>query len=294
MNQPLEMEQGEQPSRDYRRITRAIAFLNERQPAQPSLDAVADAAGLSPFHFQRLFRRWAGVSPKQYLQYLTVEHAKALLGASESVLGASYGTGLSGPGRLHDHFVAVNAVTPGEYRTGGAGLTLRWGVGDTPYGAALIALSPRGICALSFVDGASDEALTQLHAAWPNATVKHDAAAIDAARRRIIEATAGNGQVLVHLSGTNFQVSVWQALLTIPEGQLATYGGLAQAIDRPGSSRAVGQAVGRNAIAWLIPCHRVIRASGALGGYRWDRVRKQAMLARESARETSRQTRASA
>jgi AraC family transcriptional regulator of adaptative response/methylated-DNA-[protein]-cysteine methyltransferase len=288
MKQPTKMEQQGQPSRDYTRIAQAIAFLNEYQRSQPGLEDVAEAAGLSPFHFQRLFRRWAGVSPKQYLQYLTVEHAKTLLSASENVLEASYATGLSGPGRLHDHFVAVNAVTPGEYRTGGAGLTLRWGITDTPYGTALIALSPRGICALSFADGATDETLAELCAAWPNATLKHDMGAAATTGRRIREAWDGNGQILVHLSGTNFQISVWQALLNIPEGQVATYGGLAEAIGRPAASRAVGQAVGRNAIAWLIPCHRVIRSSGAIGGYRWDRVRKQAMLARESARQAAR------
>lgn len=283
MNQAMD-----QPSRDYTRIARAIAFLNENQQSQPGLEEVANAAGLSPFHFQRLFRRWAGVSPKQYLQYLTVEHAKTLLSASESVLETSYGTGLSGPGRLHDHFVAVNAVTPGEYRTGGAGLTLRWGVTDTPYGPALIALSPRGVCALSFLDGATDETLAELRAAWPGATLRHDTGAADAAGRQIREARNGNGQILVHLSGTSFQISVWQALLNIPEGQVATYQSIAEAIDRPTASRAVGQAVGGNAIAWLIPCHRVIRSSGTIGGYRWDRVRKQAMLARESAREAAR------
>ena len=158
-------------------------------------------------------------------------------------------------------------------------------IGSKLASPGLIALSPRGICALYFLDGAGDQAVAELGEAWPNATLRHDTAAADAAGRQIIQATAGNGQVLVHLSGTNFQVSVWQALLNIPEGQVATYGGLAQSIGRPNASRAVGQAVGRNAIAWLIPCHRVIRSSGAIGGYRWDRVRKQAMLAREWARE---------
>lgn len=269
---------------DYARVAQAIRYLNDNQTDQPGLEEVARATGLSPFHFQRLFRRWAGVSPKQYLQFLTVEHAKSLLAASGNVLDASFDAGLSGPGRLHDHFVTISAITPGEYRTGGAGLTLRWGVADTPYGPALLALTARGLCALFFLDDpadGADAALEDLTGAWPEAVLKRDDRAAEAAARQIRQAWNGQGQIPLHLSGTNFQIQVWQALLSIPEGQVTTYGGLAQAIGRPGAARAVGQAVGRNPVAWLIPCHRVIQASGALGGYRWDAVRKQAMLARE-------------
>lgn len=267
---------------EYERIERAIRYLESHASEQPGLDEVAAAAGLSPFHFQRLFRRWAGVSPKRFLQLLTVEHAKHLLAGSASVLDAAFEAGLSGPGRLHDHFVTLEAVSPGEYKHGGAGLEIRHGVHPSPFGLALVGETDRGVCALAFVDrGGEPAALDWLRSSWPEARLAADPAATRATVRRIFER---RGPTPLLVSGTNFQVQVWRALLAIPPGRVCSYGRLARAVGRPGAARAVGAAVGANRISYLIPCHRVIRAVGALGGYRWGTRRKRAMLAWESAR----------
>ncbi|MDX1606565.1 MAG: methylated-DNA--[protein]-cysteine S-methyltransferase [Candidatus Competibacterales bacterium] len=275
---------------DYARIARAIRFLEQHRARQPTLAELAAALDLSPFHCQRLFRRWAGVSPKRFLQCLTVAHAKRLLHASRSVLDASLDSGLSGPGRLHDHFVALEAVTPGEYRSGGRGLTIAYGHHEGPFGQVLVAVTERGVCGLSFCDEDSSVALAELRRQWPAAELVHAPETTAATAARLFEQAGPDDRPLSLLvRGSNFQVSVWRALLRIPPGTVRTYGDLADAVGRPGAARAVGQAVGANPVAWLIPCHRVIRASGAVDGYRWGTVRKKAMLARETARAVTRE-----
>lgn len=271
---------------DYERVERAIEYLGERFTTQPDLEEVAAQVGLSKYHFHRLFRRWAGVSPKQLLQYLTVDHAKALLAASESVLEAAYASGLSGPSRLHDQFIAVEAVTPGEFKAGGAGLTLRYGFHPTPFGEALLALSERGLCALQFAgESGRSEALAELAARWPEARRVEDPEATAPVAERIFNPARRGGEPLrLLLRGTNLQLKVWEALLRIPEGRATTYGDVAAAVGRPRAVRAVASAVGRNPVAYVIPCHRVLRKVGGFGEYRWGAPRKRAILAWEAAR----------
>lgn len=269
---------------DYQRIVHAIQFLEQRRERQPTLEALAAELNLSPFHCQRLFQRWAGISPKRFLQILTVEHAKRLLRQSRSVLEVSLASGLSGPGRLYDHFITLEAITPGEYKLGGAGLGIRYGVHDSPFGPVFLATTPRGVCALSFLTGQSlEQEIEALAGHWPRATLEPDSAATGAVARRLFEpAAGGSGQPLrLLVRGSNFQVNVWKALLRIPPGAVCSYGQLAHALDRPQAARAVGQAVAANPIAYLIPCHRVIRASGLIDGYRWGTLRKKALLAWE-------------
>jgi len=263
---------------DYARIAEAIHFIDRNTQSQPGLDAVANHLGLSAFHAQRLFKRWAGVSPKRLLQCLTLEHAKQLLLESTSVLDTAFEVGLSGGSRLHDHFVSLEAVSPGEYQRRGAGLTIRYGFGPSPFGEALIGRTERGVCALSFPEE-RDSGLGWLRDQWPGADLRFDGAAAREATREIFE----NGErVPLFARGTNFQVKVWRALLAIPAGEVTTYGRIAGAIGRPRASRAVGSAVGANRVAFLIPCHRVLRELGLTGGYRWGTERKRAMLAWES------------
>lgn len=266
---------------DYQRIAGAIRFIRERADAQPSLEEVAEQLQLSPYHFQRLFKRWAGVSPKRFLQHLTAQHARNLLRQSRTVLETSFEVGLSGPGRLHDLLIAVEAATPGEIRSGGAELEIRYGLHPTPFGDCLLAITTRGICRLEFVDGNGDAALGRLQAAWPEACIARDQPATGIYIRQIFGPAAGPGQLTLLLRGTNFQLQVWQALLRIPEGAVTSYGDLAARLGAPGSSRAVGTAIGRNPIGYLIPCHRVLRGDGGLGGYRWGTERKLAILGRE-------------
>lgn len=272
---------------DYERIARAIEFIAANVEAQPDLAEVAAHARLSPFHFQRLFSRWAGVSPKRFLQIVTVEHAKRLLAEGrESLLGASESLGLSSSSRLHDHFVTLEAMTPDEYRRQGAGLEIRHGEAETPFGRAALAWTSRGLCALRFVDREPGQAaVVSLQHSWPGATLARDATG---ARRLADRVFADRGESGLPLSvlvrGTNFQIAVWRALIRIPRGGFAAYGDIAATIGRPKAVRAVGTAVGANPCAFVIPCHRVIRESGALGGYRWGLTRKQAMHAWEAAR----------
>lgn len=271
---------------DYLRIEAAIRFLEQRAFDQPSLEEAAAHLGLSPFHFQRLFMRWAGVSPKRFLQFLTLGHAKQLLQKSSSVLETTYDVGLSSPGRLHDLFVTVEAVTPGEFKVAGAGLEICYGFHVTPFGQCLIAQTERGICALSFVsEGGQAQAVADLQATWQRAVLRHDAQAGRAAVDSIfaIAAVRGGNRLKLQLRGTNLQLKVWEALLRIPEGAIISYQDLARAVGRPQATRAVASAVGRNPIAYLIPCHRVLRRSGEIGGYRWDTARKRAILGREMA-----------
>lgn len=278
---------------DYARVGRAVRFVEEHAAEQPSLEEVAAHVGLSPYHFQRLFRRWAGVSPKRFLQYLTVESAKELLRGSASVLDAALEVGLSGPSRLHDLFVSVESVTPGEYKRFGEGLELRYGLHRTPFGDCLAAVTERGLCSLAFVDDdGRAEAFDALAATWREAALVEDPAASCPVIEQIFGADGPvEGRAIrVLLRGTRFQLKVWEALLRIPEGAFVSYGALAAAVGHPGASRAVGNAVGENPIAYLIPCHRVLRASGQIGGYRWGTTRKRALVAREAARQSPRLT----
>jgi len=271
---------------DYRRIALAINYLEEHVAEQPSLEEVAEHIGLSPWHFQRLFKSWAGVSPKRFLQYLTVENAKRLLRESGSVLDVALDVGLSGPSRLHDLFVSVEAMTPGEFKSLGKDLSVSYGFHATPFGECLLALTSRGICSLAFVEEENRaEALQQLLETWKAASLVEDPEAGESIISQIFKqgGEQGRGPVKVLLRGTNFQLKVWQALLRIPEGAAVSYGSLAEAVGHPGAHRAVGTAVGRNPIACLIPCHRVLRTNGDIGGYRWGITRKRAILAREAA-----------
>ena len=269
--------------RDYARVERAIRYIAKNRLEQPSLEEVADAMGVSPFHAQRVFSTWAGVSPKRFLGLLTVEHAKSLLRTDESVLGTAYEVGLSGGSRLHDLFVTFEAITPGEYKSLGADLVLRWGVHETPFGAALFVASERGLARLAFLDGERlDQALGEAKADWPASRFIEDAEAT-----RAYAAVFGPGvegaPLRLLAKGTPFQIQVWRALMRVPSGAATSYRKVAAELGRREAVRAVAGACGANRIAVLIPCHRVIRETGALGGYRWGTERKHAVLAWESA-----------
>ncbi len=274
-------------TQDYQLVAAAIRYLEENHEAQPELEELAAHLAVSPFHFQRVFKRWAGISPKRFLQFLTVEHAKELLAASHSVLDATYAAGLSGPSRLHDHFVAVEAMTPGEFKAGGRGLTIGYGVHASPFGECLVAATARGLCGLTFMNGGGAAAeIDALHARWPNAQLVADPAATAPLIARIFAAAAGgtaDRPIPLLLAGTNFQIKVWEALLRVPLGNVCSYEEVAQAIGQPAAARAVGSAVGANAIGFLIPCHRVIRKSGVVREYRWGATRKWAILGWEAA-----------
>ena len=283
----IEPEAVNETSLDYARVEKAIAYLQSHFLEQPKLAAVARSVHLSEYHLQRVFTRWAGVSPKRFLQFLTVEHAKQRLADSESLLDATFDSGLSSPGRLHDLFVAVEAVTPGEFKTGGAGIHIHYGLHRSPFGDCLIGLTGRGICWLSFLhDKSCREVVGELKQHWSGATLSKRPESTGPAADQIFSAlSAGkNCPLSLLLMGTNFQLKVWQALLRVPAGALVTYQTLAEIIGARQSARAVGNAVADNRIAWLIPCHRVIRKSGLLGGYRWGETRKRAILAWETAR----------
>lgn len=264
---------------DYERIASAIAYISERAVDQPALDDIAAHVHLSPFHFQRLFRRWAGTTPKRFLQALTLESGKHLLAGSGSVLEVSDSLGLSGSSRLHDHFVDLDAVTPGEYKRKGQGLTIEYGVHETPFGYVFVAMTGRGVCRMDFLDREnSPEPLINLRKAWPlSSLVESRASTLPPVETMLAGNQAPQQRIPLHVRGTNFQVAVWRALLRIPPGSAVSYSQIASALGCPGSARAVGNAVGANPVAFLIPCHRVIQQSGALGGYRWGQPRKQAI-----------------
>lgn len=285
------MERTDTEQDDYDRIERAIAYLSRDWRRQPSLEEVAEHVGLSGFHFQRLFGRWVGISPKRFLQFLTKEHAKALLAESRSVMEAAWEAGLSGPSRLHDLMLVTEAVTPGELRSGGEGLGISWGLHPSPFGQCLLAATDRGVCALRFTRVAGSprdpgEALAWLRALWPRATVRQDEGRTAGIARRVFAFPAAERAAPLHLHvrGTNFQIKVWEALLQIPFGRVASYGDLARRLGMPRASRAVGGAVGANPVPYLIPCHRVIRESGEIGNYGEGPARKRAILAWEAAR----------
>lgn len=264
-------------------VERALCWLSRNFERQPSLAEAAGRVGLSEHHFQRLFRRQVGLSPKKYVQFLTLERAKKVLAQSRSVLDAAYDAGLSGPGRLHDLFVNVEAMTPGEYKHRGRGLTMRYGAHPSPFGQCLILRTARGVCGLAFTaPERCDEALAELARGFEAAAFIEDPGATAGIARRIFDAAAGGDGIGLHLRGTPFQIKVWRALLAIPPGCVTSYGDLARRIGMPGASRAVGTAVASNPVAWFIPCHRVIRASGVLGEYRWGKGRKLAMLSVET------------
>lgn len=272
---------------DYWRVERAIRFLEDHSDSQPPLARVAEHVGLSPYHFQRLFRRWAGLSPKRFLQVLTANRAKARLRDCASVLDATYAVGLSSPGRLHDLFVTVEAMTPGEFKKGGHGVEIRCGFHPTPFGECLAGVTERGLCSLAFVDSAErTEALAEIEARWPRARISMEPRATADLIPRIFQPDGlRRGPPLrVLLKGTNFRIKVWEALLRIPEGIAVTYGDLAGWLGYPGGARAVGRAVAQNPVAVLIPCHRVLRSTGAFAGYRWGTARKKALLALEFSR----------
>lgn len=266
----------------YETVAEAIRFIRRHADIQPTLDEIARHVGLSAFHLQRTFSVWAGISPKRFLQCLTRDHAKALLRGRHDVLGAAHESGLSGPGRLHDLLVACDAVTPGEVRAWGADLEITYGFAPTPFGPALAATTRRGLCHLQFI-GDPDDALDTLRDDWPLARLIHDDAALAGTIQSVF--TDGYGEQPLHLllRGTNFQVKVWEALLTVPPGDAVSYRTLAGMTGNPRAQRAVGTALAHNRIALLIPCHRVIRESGDIGQYRWGSERKSALLAYESA-----------
>ncbi|MEM8789967.1 MAG: bifunctional helix-turn-helix domain-containing protein/methylated-DNA--[protein]-cysteine S-methyltransferase [Pseudomonadota bacterium] len=277
MNAPAHQDQFQ-----YDLMAAALRYIEARAGEQPTLDEVAKAIGLSPTHFQKVFSQWVGVSPKTYLQYLTLDHARSLLKDRFTVLDASIDTGLSSAGRLHDLFVKWEAMTPGEYARNGKGLTIRWGWFDSPFGDTLVMATDRGICGMAFAaDMGRDWALADMRGRWPAATYEQDEEAL---RPWVDAAFGGTGEVKLLLCGAPFQVNVWEALLRVPSGHVTTYSEIARHIGKPRAVRAVGTAVGRNPISWLIPCHRALRRDGALGGYHWGLPVKRAMMAWESAR----------
>jgi AraC family transcriptional regulator, regulatory protein of adaptative response / methylated-DNA-[protein]-cysteine methyltransferase len=268
---------------DWRRMGRAIRFLTERYLEQPSLDDAAAAVGLSAFHFQRLFTRYVGVSPKTFVGHLTLDHAKRELHGGASVLDAALDAGLSGPSRLHDLSLKIEAMTPGDYARGGQGVGIDYGFALCPFGVALMMATAKGVCGLAFGDEGEEAAmLADMQKRWPKAAYRENPERAQEIARRIFESHGGD--LPLHLLGTPWQIKVWEALLAIPTGKVTTYRSVADRLGNGKASRAVGTAVGRNPISWLIPCHRVLGSDGALHGYHWGLTRKRSMLALEAAR----------
>jgi AraC family transcriptional regulator of adaptative response/methylated-DNA-[protein]-cysteine methyltransferase len=271
--------------RDYDSVRRAIAFISEHWRTQPTIEAMADAAGVTPDELHHLFRRWAGLTPKAFMQALTLDHAKHLLRDSASVLDAALDSGLSGPGRLHDLFVTHEAMSPGEWKNGGAGLTLRYGFHASPFGSAVVMASGRGLAGLAFADpGEEYAALADMRARWPNATYVEDIEGTAPLAQRIFNTKLWRPDqpLRVVLIGTDFEVRVWETLLKIPMGRAVSYSDIACKIEKPKASRAVGAAVGKNPVSFVVPCHRALGKDGKLTGYHWGITRKQAMLGWEA------------
>ena len=278
----------EQEKTNYSRIAEAIGYIKENFKTQPGLDEVAGKIHVSPFHFQRLFTEWAGVSPKKFLQYITVEHAKRLLKENQATLfDTAFETGLSGTGRLHDLFINIEGMSPGEYKNGGENLTINYSFAETPFGNILVASTPRGICHMAFADD-ENLALQSMQEMFPNATYHQ---MVDLSQQNVLYIFTHDwsrlNQIKLHLKGTEFQLKVWETLLKIPMGQLSTYGNIAKQIQRPGASRAVGTAIADNPVAFLIPCHRVIQSSGVFGQYHWGSIRKTAIIGWEAAKSST-------
>jgi len=276
----------EQEQTNYSRIAEAIAYITENYKTQPGLEELAEKIHVSPFHFQRMFTEWAGVSPKKFLQYITVEHAKKMLKEEQaSLFDTAFETGLSGTGRLHDLFINIEGMSPGEYKNGGEELTINYSFAESPFGNILVASTPKGICHLAFADD-EKTALEALKNMFPMAGYRQ---MVDMAQQNVLYIFTHDwsrlSQVRLHLKGTAFQLKVWEALLKIPMGRLATYGRIANQIQQPRAARAVGAAIGDNPVAFLIPCHRVIQSSGVFGQYHWGSVRKTAMIGWEAAQK---------
>ncbi|MEL6288590.1 MAG: methylated-DNA--[protein]-cysteine S-methyltransferase [Pseudomonadota bacterium] len=275
---------------DYRRVQRGIAFLSAAWRAQPDLDALAQEMELSAGHCQKLFKRWCGLSPKEFVQVITIDHARALLAGSASLLDTALDVGLSGPGRLHDLFVDHEAMTPGDYKNRGAGLEIRYGFHSSPFGLALLMVTERGVCGLGFCDGEGESALAtaleDMTRRWPAATYIADAEATAAAAAQIFspDTWSQSQPIRLVLIGSDFEIDVWRALLRIPAGRAVTYSDIAEHVGRQGASRAVGSAVGRNPISFVVPCHRAMRKDGSLGGYHWGLTRKHAIIGWEKGR----------
>jgi len=270
---------------DYDVVRRAIAHIRGNWREQPDIETIADAAKVTPTELHHLFRRWAGLTPKDFLAALTLDHARKILRDSASVLDASYEVGLSGPGRLHDLFVTHEAMSPGEWKSGGEGLQLRYGFHPSPFGIALVIVAPRGLAGLAMADAGKERAaLKDMKGRWPNATYMEDSAVTAPVAARIFDPKLWRPDqpLRVVLLGTDFEVRVWETLLRIPMGRFATYSGIAGHIDKPKAARAVGAAVGKNPISFVVPCHRVIGKSGELTGYHWGLTRKRAMLGWEA------------
>jgi len=272
---------------DYDIVRRAIGHIREHWRAQPDIDAIAEASGVTPTELHHLFRRWAGLSPKAFLQAITLDNARNLLRESASVLDAAYEVGLSGPGRLHDLFVTHEAMSPGEWKSGGQGLTIYYGFHPSPFGSALIMASERGLAGLAFADAGDEKAaLADMRRRWPNANYVEDIARTAPLARRIFDPMRWRAEepLRVVLIGTDWEVRVWQALLKIPMGRLTSYSSIATRLCAPKAARAVGAAVGKNPLAFVVPCHRVVGRAGALTGYHWGLTRKHAMLGWEAGR----------
>ena len=271
------------PVADYATIRRALEFVGTRWRDQPSVEAIADHVGLSPSHLQYVFKRWAGLTPKAFLQAITIERARELLRQSATVLDAAYEVGLSGPGRLHDLFVTHERLTPGDYRR--ADLTLRYGFHESPFGEAIVVAAPRGLAGLGFVDGGDREAaLADMRRRWPLARFEPDDAGTEALARRAFdpEQWRPDAPLRIVMIGGDFEVRVWETLLRVPLGRAVTYSDVAARVGSPKAARAVGAAVGRNPISFVVPCHRVLGRSGALTGYHWGLARKQAIIGWEA------------
>jgi AraC family transcriptional regulator of adaptative response/methylated-DNA-[protein]-cysteine methyltransferase len=269
---------------DYERIKKAIEYIHQHFQEQPQLERVAKEVYLSPFHFQRLFKKWAGVSPKKFLQYISISHAKKLLEQDATLESASFEAGLSGTSRLHDLFILIEGMTPGEYKNDGQNLKMRYSFSETRFGTILIASTPKGICHLSFIESRK-KALDELRQKWKNASFKEGT---DVQQKNVFsfftDREVRQKKIQLHLKGTDFQLKVWEALLKIPAGNVSSYKTIAGKIHQPAATRAVGSAVGENPVAFLIPCHRVIRSTGLIGDYHWGAVRKKAILGWESSR----------
>jgi len=269
---------------NYQRIAQAIDYLKENFKSQPGLDEVAEKVHLSPSRFQRLFTEWAGTSPKKFLQYISVEHAKKVLKAEATLFDTAFETGLSSTSRLHDLFVRIEGMTPAEYKNGGKGLPVNYSFADSPFGSLLVASTSKGICHMAFEDH-EEKALKDLQQKFPNATFQRKLDLMQQNALFLFQSDWSRLQeIKLHLRGTDFQLKVWESLLKIPMGRLSTYGDIAKKIGAPKASRAVGTAIGSNPVAYLIPCHRVIQSTGYIGGYRWGNTRKTAIIGWEASK----------